>query len=738
MRILMIAVLLLCSFIVTIEAQSLKKWTILVYLDADNNLESEGIIDVNEMEQVGSDDNINIVVQFDRTPGYDFSNGNWTTTRRYYITKDTNKSFINSTMITDLGEKNMGAEATLTDFLRWGMTNYPAERYFLILWNHGGGWRSKSIADTKKKPSLVKGVCWDDTDNDYLTMAEVNSSITTITNEFAHPLNIIGFDACIMGLAEVAYMVKGPIAHPTEAVVFSQANEPGGGWDYSAFLTSFRDNYNDSAVTLAHNIVDTYYEYYIGSDNITLSVLDMSYFPAFMMSLNAFKNGATREWSTLQKAATSALRFDNAYRDLIHITDYCRKYYFSQELKTLAEDLYQKSTALVSHRKNTGSYTHASGLNIYFPLSSSDSEWSAYTPSNAYMLNEVTWHTYLATYFSADKTAPTTPAVPGRSSVTDGYTISWGGVSGSSGYMLREKELFESYIDSNFDNASLGNWSKYSASGYAAFTLTTTAAHSPRYSLFSGSGNNLIRGMQSKEIIIPNDSLPYTLSLWINYTTEAGLDVFYIDILQGTTLTNLGVFSGSSDGWLPIEFDLAAFKGTTVRVVLRYLTDDNVSQTGVFIDDIQVHSAQDTLFDTGTSLSRFFDEKPEGTIFHYAVAAYDAAGNISDFSGDFVYSYGSEIPIAPTLSLYQNYPNPFNPSTEISYRITTQSFVTMTIYSSKGKKLTTLVSEVKEPGIHTVFWNGLDARGRKLPSGVYYCHIISGGLKAVKKMILLK
>lgn len=65
-----------------------KKWTIAIFMNADNNLESAAIGDINEMER-GIDTSLyNVVVQIDRIPGYDNSNGDWTTTRRYYITPD--------------------------------------------------------------------------------------------------------------------------------------------------------------------------------------------------------------------------------------------------------------------------------------------------------------------------------------------------------------------------------------------------------------------------------------------------------------------------------------------------------------------------------------------------------------------------------------------------------------------------------------------------------------------------
>ena len=99
------------------------KWTVLVYMAAGNDLETVGLQDINEMEMVGSTKDVNIVAQVDRIPfsaldnlglGHfdDSSNNNWTGTRRYYITRDTNPEIIRSRLVQDLGEKNMGDPAT--------------------------------------------------------------------------------------------------------------------------------------------------------------------------------------------------------------------------------------------------------------------------------------------------------------------------------------------------------------------------------------------------------------------------------------------------------------------------------------------------------------------------------------------------------------------------------------------------------------------------------------------------
>jgi hypothetical protein len=117
-----------------------KLWTFMVYLSADNNLEPAGIHDFNEMETVGSTDDINIIVQFDRSPGYDSSNGNWTGARRYLVTKDNDMNIISSKMLADLGDTNMGDPQTFVNFTTWAADHYPAKHYFVDFWDHGGGW----------------------------------------------------------------------------------------------------------------------------------------------------------------------------------------------------------------------------------------------------------------------------------------------------------------------------------------------------------------------------------------------------------------------------------------------------------------------------------------------------------------------------------------------------------------------------------------------------------------------
>jgi len=106
-----------------------------------------------------------------------------------------------------------------------------------------------------------------------------------------------------------------------------------------------------------------------------------------------------------------------------------------------------------------------------------------------------------------------------------------------------------------------------------------------------------------------------------------------------------------------------------------------------------------------------------------------------DFDGGYEYSYEVLVTnVTPDkFELYQNYPNPFNPITNIKYAVPTTSLVTLIVYNPLGKKVATLVNEIKEPGRYEVNFSG-----SQLASGMYFYSIQVGKFKATKKMLLIK
>ena len=116
-------------------------WLVMIYQDADDQiLEQDIFVDFNEMEVVGSTDQVHIVCQFDRFKGAFDGGGDWTSARRYYITQDDDLNTLTSQVIDDLAEVAMSDGDTLVDFITWAVKQYPADKHVLIMSDHGAGW----------------------------------------------------------------------------------------------------------------------------------------------------------------------------------------------------------------------------------------------------------------------------------------------------------------------------------------------------------------------------------------------------------------------------------------------------------------------------------------------------------------------------------------------------------------------------------------------------------------------
>jgi len=239
------------------ESLEPRKWTIMVYLDGDNNLEPEAFTDMNYMELGlynaensgnGFPEDSYIIVLVDCLGTAD--EYGWSGTRLYRLRADGTSSDILSEQLDDggpgfghcdpLGELNMGNPETLSWFLERCGTYFPSEKYGLILWNHGGGARSLDPRD----------ICEDTDSSDILNLNEVQ---TALSRSFSgtEKLDFLGMDACLMGTAEVAYEFR----DITECMSFSPANEYGG-WAYEEIFGEMTGS--TTSAQLARKVVEKY------------------------------------------------------------------------------------------------------------------------------------------------------------------------------------------------------------------------------------------------------------------------------------------------------------------------------------------------------------------------------------------------------------------------------------------------------------------------------------------------
>jgi hypothetical protein len=140
-----------------------------------------------------------------------------------------------------LPQLNMAEPDTLRDFVTFAASNYPADRYGLVFWNHGGG--------------AVKGFGYDENyEMDSLSLQELYEALDEATNQSGIAFEWIGFDACLMATVETAYMMS-PFAR---YMIASQELEPNHGWNYEPIVTKLAEDPSISGAQLGDVIIDSY------------------------------------------------------------------------------------------------------------------------------------------------------------------------------------------------------------------------------------------------------------------------------------------------------------------------------------------------------------------------------------------------------------------------------------------------------------------------------------------------
>lgn len=340
-------------------------WTFIVYMDGDNNLEDAAIADFNEMEAATSNPNVNVIVQFDRSPVYDYSNGNWTVTRRYQVTHDTDTQIIHSVLLQDLGEENMGDPKVLIDFAKWAIHNYPADKYALVLWDHGSGWR----VTQGMKP--FKSVCYDETSGDSLTISELESALSQITSSSGAKIDILGFDACLMGMIEVDYQL-GSYANFR---VGSEQRVPWDGWNYNDTLTALAANPTMSPSELAKKIVQYYFSFYGTAGDQTLSAVNLTHLGPVVSAIDGLAHllEGNLYTSSMRDAVRYCRKNSQSYYDpeFIDVYDFASRIQSNASLpsstRTAATSLMLAINECVLAEGHGAQSQGSHGVSIYFP-----------------------------------------------------------------------------------------------------------------------------------------------------------------------------------------------------------------------------------------------------------------------------------------------------------------------------------------------------------------------------------
>jgi len=255
-------------------------------------------------------------------------------------------------------QTNMGSANTLSAFLNYGVASYPAQRYGLILWDHGGG--------------PMMGYGQDELSYDSLQLSELSSALKNSPFNTGNKLEFLGFDACLMGSVETAWIFKDYAKY----FIASQEVEPGQGWDYG-FLSQLSQCRTGGEIGKV--IIDSYFDYYqqlyatspSQESEITLSCLDLTKIQAVEQGLDQLFTNVNKDVISGQLATVSRCRYSSkAFGKYASETGY--DLIDLKHMATLLSTSYPQASALITALTDLVVYTranvsNANGVSIYHP-----------------------------------------------------------------------------------------------------------------------------------------------------------------------------------------------------------------------------------------------------------------------------------------------------------------------------------------------------------------------------------
>jgi len=393
-------------------------WLFLVYHDADCNLEAPMMRDLEEMLAVGSSADVKVVALVDRHPSADapYTGAavgglkDWSTTKLLEVEKG------HLVELSDLGEKDMGDPATLSSFVVDATKRFPSKHVALVLGDHGMAW---------------PGICSDDSNgDDHLTLDELQTALKASTQALGRPIDLLGFDACLMANLEVAEALA-PFAH---VLVASEELEPGSGWDYTPVLDGLEKAPETDAIGLGRSIADTFQASFktpeTGEDSdvgvtITLSVVDLGKIGSVVKAAHALGDacgkhvatGGREGWIAVSRARSRAEEYGRngapgskgmALHDLADLARHdARETKGDEAVAAAAEAVHAALGAAVAYAVRGKARPDANGLSIYLPVDGA----STYVAYASVPFAKGGWGTFVTAFGAAADADTTRPEV---------------------------------------------------------------------------------------------------------------------------------------------------------------------------------------------------------------------------------------------------------------------------------------------------------------------------------------
>ena len=322
--------------------------TMMIYM-CGTDLEARGGMATSDLQEILNAEiaeNVNIIVETGGTSRWQNSVIDSRTNQRYRILNEGLEI-----LEEDLGRKSMVNPSTLSDFIRYSAANYPADRYMLIMWDHGGG--------------SLSGYGYDQYHaNDSMTLDEINTAL----KDGGCLFDLIGFDACLMATLETAIVLE-PYA---DYMIASEEVEPVIGWYYTGWITALSENTSIPTIELGKRLIDDYVRTVrsqVPQSQATLSLVDLAEVKGTVPeTLSKFASSANElivneNYHLVSNARAGTKEFAASSRinqiDLIHFAENLD----TAESKALADAL----RGSIKYNRTSTNITNANGLSVFFP-----------------------------------------------------------------------------------------------------------------------------------------------------------------------------------------------------------------------------------------------------------------------------------------------------------------------------------------------------------------------------------
>jgi hypothetical protein len=365
--------------------QQTADWTLMVYLCGDNDIETGAILELTQMEQA-IPPGVEIVVLFDRSAGYSKAAGDWSGARLMRVRRappldvrdaverhatDSLPAQFSSEVLEDWGKVDMSDPAVLQRFIERAAAQFPARRYALIPWNHGGGWRAMLVDDDAGDGRPGRGTM---SVREFITAARTAAQRTLPRQRF----DLILYDMCLMGELDVLAETQ----TAADYAVASPPVEPGQGTSYLTVLPLFRADI--STRDLAAQVADRNIEFFNRLKRpSSFSAYDLSQMGAFTARFRELAAALTLHAPTAYAPLTRAINFSTHHEDYFEDLKSGKNSFSSIEFfdwldrieravpglrPGLIAEVRALAERLAYHRRTTDNLPQGRGLTIYAPL----------------------------------------------------------------------------------------------------------------------------------------------------------------------------------------------------------------------------------------------------------------------------------------------------------------------------------------------------------------------------------